>query len=144
MIPREPYSSTASKGKSAYSPLSNFCYRASTVRSDTLRCIVEMTFYSLLHVRACEQVMSLTPHCPFCRRFHDYACTHLVPGIYSTHYMTEYGVSHRSQLSEPPSSVQERKAARKKLLDEIWRRRRENYRHFMEKKRRLQGSGEGI
>jgi len=47
--------------------------------------------------------------------------------------MTEYGVTHNRQLTEPSYNVQERKAARKKLLDEIWLRRRENYRHFMEK-----------
>jgi hypothetical protein len=58
--------------------------------------------------------------------------------------MTEYGVTHSGQLTHASYDVQERKAARKKLLDEIWQRRRENYRHFMEKKRRLQGSGSGI
>jgi hypothetical protein len=41
-------------------------------------------------------------------------------------------------------SLEELKAARKKLLDEIWRRRRENYKQFMEKKRRVQGSGEEV
>jgi hypothetical protein len=76
------------------------------------------------------------------RRFH--ACTQVVPDIYSPHYMTAYGVTHSRQLTHPDYHVQERKVARKKLLDEIWQRRRENYRHFMEKKRRLQGSGEVI
>ena len=76
------------------------------------------------------------------RRFH--ACTQLVPGVYSTHYMTEYGVSHSEQLTDPSHTVQERKAARKKLLDEIWQRRRENYKHLMHNKRKLQESGEVV
>jgi hypothetical protein len=54
--------------------------------------------------------------------------------------MTAYGVTHGNQLTQPDYHVEVRKAARKKLLDEIWQRRRENYRQFMEKKRRLQGS----
>jgi len=58
--------------------------------------------------------------------------------------MTEYGVTHNEQLTHPSYTVQERKAARKRLLDEIWQRRREQYKHFMEKKRKLQGSGEEI
>ena len=69
------------------------------------------------------------------------ACTHLVPEVYSIHYMIEDGVTHGRQLSEPSYNVQERKAARKKLLEAIRQRRRENYIHFMEKKRRLQGRG---
>ena len=58
--------------------------------------------------------------------------------------MSEYGISHKRQLSEPDYHVEERKAARKKVLNEIWQRRRENYKKFMEKKRRLQGSEEVI
>jgi hypothetical protein len=38
----------------------------------------------------------------------------------------------------------ERKAARKKVLDEIWQRRRKHFKLFMEKKRRVQGSEEVI
>jgi hypothetical protein len=71
-------------------------------------------------------------------------CIHLVPDLYSPHYMTEYGVSHCGQLSRDSYDVQERKAARKKLLDEIWQRRRENYKQFLEKKRRLRESGEVV
>jgi len=56
--------------------------------------------------------------------------------------MTHYGISHGKQLPRPDYHVQERKAARKKVLDEIWQRRRENYKQFMDKRRRLQGSGE--
>jgi len=58
--------------------------------------------------------------------------------------MTEYGVTHSAQLTHPSTTAQERKAARKKLLDEIWQRRREQYKHLMEKKRRLQGRGEVV
>jgi hypothetical protein len=58
--------------------------------------------------------------------------------------MIEFGISHSKQLTQPDYHVEERKAARKKLLDEIWQRRRENYKHLMEKKRRLQGNGEVI
>jgi len=58
--------------------------------------------------------------------------------------MTDYGISQSQQLPQPDYHVEERKAARKKLLDEIWQRRRENYKQFMEKKRKLQGSGEMI
>ena len=73
------------------------------------------------------------------RRFH--ACTQVVSDIYSIHYMTEYGVTHKRQIIQPDYHVEERKAARKKLLNEIWQRRRENYNQFMEKQRRLQGIG---
>jgi len=55
--------------------------------------------------------------------------------------MTEYGGIYSKQLTQPDYHVEGHKAARKKLLDEIWQRRRENYKHFIEKKRRLQGVG---
>ncbi|HEY6284261.1 MAG TPA: hypothetical protein VIX20_01245, partial [Ktedonobacteraceae bacterium] len=55
------------------------------------------------------------------------ACTHPVPAVYSTHYVTAYGVTYSKQLTHPEYHVQERKAARKKLLDEIFRRRGERY-----------------
>lgn len=71
-------------------------------------------------------------------RFHG--CTQVVPNIYSTHYMIEYGRAHGKQLSQPDYHVEERKAARKKLLDEIFRRRGQRYRAMMERKRRLQGN----
>jgi hypothetical protein len=48
--------------------------------------------------------------------------------------MTEYGHPNSNQLTQPDYHVAERKEARKKVLDEIWRRRSENYKHFMEKK----------
>ena len=71
-------------------------------------------------------------------------CTQVVSDIYSIHSMTAYGVTHGKELTHPDYHVQERKAARKKLLDEIWRRRRANYKQFMEKKRRLRESGEVV
>jgi hypothetical protein len=49
--------------------------------------------------------------------------------------MTEYHVPYTTVLSQ---EVQERKKARRKLLEMIWQRRRERYIHFMRKKRRLQ------
>jgi hypothetical protein len=51
--------------------------------------------------------------------------------------MTEYGISHSRQLTEPSYNVQERKAARKRLLEALRQRRRENYKHLMQKKRQL-------
>lgn len=49
--------------------------------------------------------------------------------------MTEHNFSH---AIVPSKEVQERKEERKKLLEAIWLKRRENYKHFMDKKRRLQ------
>lgn len=57
--------------------------------------------------------------------------------------MSEYG-----QTNQKPTpllsynQVRERKAARRKIIDEVLERRREIYTRFMEKKRRLQESGD--
>lgn len=53
--------------------------------------------------------------------------------------MSEYGSSTTQRPTPLLSydSVQEAKAARKKLLERIEQRRRENYKRFMEKKRQL-------
>ncbi len=59
--------------------------------------------------------------------------------------MSEYG-----QINQKPTSllsydyVQERKAARRKIIDEALERRRQIYTRYMEKKRRLQAGGEVI
>ncbi len=50
--------------------------------------------------------------------------------------MTEYGISHSSRLSLPSPTVQEKKEARKKLLEAVFQRRRE-YLVRMSKKMQL-------
>ncbi len=55
--------------------------------------------------------------------------------------MTEYGGTHKRQLTQPDYHVEERKAARKKVLEAVRQRRREHDKRLMEKKRKLQGSG---
>ena len=65
--------------------------------------------------------------------------------IYSGSAMTEYG--HTNQKPPPLLSsdhVRERKAARRKIIDEAMERRRQIYTRFMEKKRRLHAGGEVI
>jgi hypothetical protein len=57
--------------------------------------------------------------------------------------MTEYG--HHTIIDRPNplrsrDAIQEKKEARRKILEAIWQRRRENYIRFMEEKRRLQAS----
>ena len=52
--------------------------------------------------------------------------------------MTEYGFAHSRHIALPSHDVQEKKAARRKLLEEVERRRAENHLRFMQKKRRLQ------
>lgn len=58
--------------------------------------------------------------------------------------MNEYGqhiTTHNPAPLLSTDSAKEKKEARKKLLDEIFRRRAENYKQLMEKKRRLQSNG---
>jgi hypothetical protein len=55
--------------------------------------------------------------------------------------MTEYGFAH-SQRIVLSSSVQEKKAARKKLLEAVEGRRAENYIRFIQKKRQLQANSD--
>jgi hypothetical protein len=60
--------------------------------------------------------------------------------------MTAYGNTHRNNkpAPHPDYHVAEKKAARKKVLDDIRQRRREVYKHMMEKKRSLEECGRGI
>jgi hypothetical protein len=52
--------------------------------------------------------------------------------------MTEYGFVHSKRILLSPSEGTKKKEARKKLLEEVFQRRKENYMHLMQKKRRLQ------
>ncbi len=57
--------------------------------------------------------------------------------------MSEYGKYTTRQRSTPLLSadpVQEKKAARRKLLNDVLQRRARNYHRFLEKKRRLQAN----
>ena len=59
--------------------------------------------------------------------------------------MSEYGKHITRQEPTPLLSsdpVQEKKAARRKLLDEVFQRRGVNYHRFLEKKRRLQADND--
>ena len=66
-----------------------------------------------------------------CRRFR--ACTHLVSDIYSMRYMTDYGFVHGNRIPLSSSAVLEKKAARKKLLEQVYEKRRLNYQRYIRK-----------
>jgi len=54
--------------------------------------------------------------------------------------MSEYGTHQKPAPLLSSDPVQEKKAARRKLLDEVFQRRVVNYHRFLEKKRRLQAN----
>jgi len=59
--------------------------------------------------------------------------------------MTEYGkYTHEkpSLLASEQKEIEEKKIARKKLLDEVFHRRAVNHHRFLEKKRRLQADND--
>jgi len=59
--------------------------------------------------------------------------------------MTEYGkYTHQepSLLESQQKEIEEKKIARRKLLDEVFQRRVVNYHRFLEKKRRLQANND--
>ncbi len=59
--------------------------------------------------------------------------------LYFQPAMSEYGFVHSNRISLSQDSVAEKKAARRKLLERVEQRRRENFRRLMQK-RRLQVS----
>jgi len=54
--------------------------------------------------------------------------------------MTAYGFAHSRRVSLSSTTVQEKKEARKKLVEEVFQRRREIYKRFIEKNQRLQNT----
>ena len=47
--------------------------------------------------------------------------------------MTEYGFTHSRRMSLPSNTVQEKKEARRKLLEDVFQKRRENYLRWQKK-----------
>jgi len=58
--------------------------------------------------------------------------------------MTAYGFAHSRRVSLTSTTTQEKKEARKKLLEAVFARRKENYKHLMKKKHQLQADSEMI
>src|SRR5450759_2758966 len=101
-----------------------------------------LSFFShacVQEVRTSIHVRLVLPHCFEVRCFSAV----FFPFVWYTHAntMTEYNFPH---TIVPSNEVQERKEERKKLLEAIYQQQREHYKHFMEKKRRLQAAGEMI
>lgn len=50
-------------------------------------------------------------------------------------FMSEYGFIHGNKISLSPATLAEKKAARKKLLDQVNERRKQNYQRYLRKLR---------
>src|SRR5436190_21677495 len=79
-----------------------------------------------------------------------YVCSHLPDAIRLISFlhslailrlsMTNYGFPNSRRMNLTSDIMREKKEARKKLLDGVYHRRREIYKRFIEKKRRLQNT----
>ncbi len=112
----------ASRGKSAYAPLSFFVAGPAEPEAILLCCIVEMTFHSLstlMRLNRSRKIDCL----PFCRSIQAFSCLHTcsVRSILASLSMTEY---HFQEKPVPANSVNAAKEQRRKVLDGVFQRRR--------------------